>query len=478
MPAIAFPTHPTRLDYTVTPWTDPSGTDWLWNESKLRWRAEVSAGGGGASTFAELTDKATADLPAINGPLGDVLALKAPLASPTFTTPALGVATATSLNASGTVTGSNLSGTNTGDQTNITGNAATVTTNANLTGVVTSVGNATAIANGALTLSKLNQSGATSGQSPVWSTLSSSWVPDGPFAKLNTDSPYFVHATTPIGLITTSGSLLSGTPAEGRTALSLVPGTDIVAYNGALGTPSSGVGTNLTALNGDNISTGNIARARIDNALSANAAPIVATTVTASGAVSGATGVFSSYLQLTASSRLSGGFGGSSIVASLNSSGAETGGAFLAEQFYVRSAGGSVALLIGNEGRWNSAGRLGFTSGTNPGATSLDVAFSRLGTGSVGLGTGAAGSTAGSLSLTNLTASGTLAVTGVSTHMGGSKLGATVVNSLPSASSNTYLELIVTDSLAPVAGSTVASGGSAKCKVCSNGTNWIVTATL
>lgn len=36
----------------------------------------------------------------------------------------------------------NLSGTNTGDQTNITGNASTVTTNANLTGHVTSVGNA------------------------------------------------------------------------------------------------------------------------------------------------------------------------------------------------------------------------------------------------------------------------------------------------------------------------------------------------
>lgn len=39
-----------------------------------------------------------------------------------------------------------ISGTNTGDQTNITGNAGTVTTNANLTGPVTSVGNATTIA--------------------------------------------------------------------------------------------------------------------------------------------------------------------------------------------------------------------------------------------------------------------------------------------------------------------------------------------
>lgn len=50
---------------------------------------------------------------------------------------------------SGTFSGTS-SGTNTGDQTNISGNAATVTTNANLTGPVTSTGNATAIANGAI----------------------------------------------------------------------------------------------------------------------------------------------------------------------------------------------------------------------------------------------------------------------------------------------------------------------------------------
>lgn len=51
---------------------------------------------------------------------------------------------------SGTHSGTS-SGTNTGDQTNITGNAATVTTNANLTGPVTSVGNATTITNDAVT---------------------------------------------------------------------------------------------------------------------------------------------------------------------------------------------------------------------------------------------------------------------------------------------------------------------------------------
>lgn len=55
---------------------------------------------------------------------------------------------------SGTFSGTS-SGTNTGDQTNISGNAATVTTNANLTGIVTSTGNATSIADGAIALAKL-----------------------------------------------------------------------------------------------------------------------------------------------------------------------------------------------------------------------------------------------------------------------------------------------------------------------------------
>ncbi len=58
---------------------------------------------------------------------------------------------------SGTFSGTS-SGTNTGDQTNITGNAATVTTNANLTGPVTSTGNTTAIANGAISNAMLANS--------------------------------------------------------------------------------------------------------------------------------------------------------------------------------------------------------------------------------------------------------------------------------------------------------------------------------
>ena len=46
---------------------------------------KVNPGGGGATTFAALTDKTTADIPTINTPLATALGLKAPLASPTFT---------------------------------------------------------------------------------------------------------------------------------------------------------------------------------------------------------------------------------------------------------------------------------------------------------------------------------------------------------------------------------------------------------
>lgn len=49
-----------------------------------------------------------------------------------------------------------VSGVNTGDQTNITGNAATVTTNANLSGPVTSSGNTTSIADGAISNAMLS----------------------------------------------------------------------------------------------------------------------------------------------------------------------------------------------------------------------------------------------------------------------------------------------------------------------------------
>lgn len=69
-------------------------------------------------------------------------------------------------NRSLTLTGdTSLSGTNTGDQTNITGNAATVTTNANLTGDVTSVGNAATLAAGSASV--LNSGTLPAGRLPA-----------------------------------------------------------------------------------------------------------------------------------------------------------------------------------------------------------------------------------------------------------------------------------------------------------------------
>lgn len=72
-------------------------------------------------------------------------------------------------NFSGTHSGSS-SGTNTGDQTNITGNAATVTTNANLTGPITSVGNATSITSQTGTGTTFVVSGSPTISTPIFST--------------------------------------------------------------------------------------------------------------------------------------------------------------------------------------------------------------------------------------------------------------------------------------------------------------------
>lgn len=92
----------------------------------------------------------------------------------------------------------------------ITGNAATVTTNANLTGVVTSVGNATAIADAALSIAK------TSGLQTAL---------DGKQATIT----FGTGVQTALGVnVGTAGS--------------------IVVNGGALGTPSSGTLTNATGL--------------------------------------------------------------------------------------------------------------------------------------------------------------------------------------------------------------------------------------
>ena len=81
-----------------------------------------------ANIVATITNGVTTNAPSEDA-VFDALALKAPLISPSFTTPSLGVATATSINGatitSGTLNGS-VTGTNTGDQTSIVGITGTM----------------------------------------------------------------------------------------------------------------------------------------------------------------------------------------------------------------------------------------------------------------------------------------------------------------------------------------------------------------
>ncbi len=188
------------------------------------------------------------------------------LTSPTLTTPALGTpasgvatnltGTAASLTAGNVTTNANLtghvtsvgnaavlgsftvaqlstalsdatlSGNNSGDQTNITGNAATVTTNANLTGHVTSVGNAAVL--GSFTVAQLSTalsdatlSGSNTGDEAAASLTVSGVVELATIAETDTGTDA-TRAVTPAGL---AGSALQ-TKVNGIEALADV--TDAV----------------------------------------------------------------------------------------------------------------------------------------------------------------------------------------------------------------------------------------------------------
>ncbi len=119
-------------------------------------------------------------------------------------------ATTVTANLTGNVTG-NVSG----SSGSTTGNAATVTTNANLTGVVTSVGNATAIADSALSIAK------TSGLQTA--------------------------------LDAKQATIAFGTGVQTALGVNIGSAGAPVLFNGALGTPSSGTVTNLTGTASINI---------------------------------------------------------------------------------------------------------------------------------------------------------------------------------------------------------------------------------
>lgn len=178
------------------------------------------------------------------------------------TTPAislvLGDITPSSVASVGSVSGFNLSGTNTGDQTNISGNAATatlaatVTTNANLTGPVTSVGNATAIANGAISNAMLansavaNLSGINSGDQTSIVGIT------GTLAEFNTALTGADFATGGGTVSGTSSGTNTGdqTSVSGNagTATALATGRTISVSTDATGTSAAFDGTSAVTI--------------------------------------------------------------------------------------------------------------------------------------------------------------------------------------------------------------------------------------
>jgi hypothetical protein len=222
------------------------------------------------------------------------------------------VTASSTIAATGAVTGSNLSGTNTGDQTitltgGVTGSgtgsfAATVVTNANLTGDVTSVGNATTLTNapviakvltgyvsGAGTVAatdsilqaiqKLNGNDATNANLTGAITSVGNATSLGSFSSANLSAALTDETGSGAAVFATSPTLVTpilGTPSSGTlssctglpistgvsglgtgiaTALAVNTGSAgaPVLFNGALGTPTSGTVTNLTGTASINI---------------------------------------------------------------------------------------------------------------------------------------------------------------------------------------------------------------------------------
>lgn len=145
--------------------------------------------------------------------------------------------------------GLSLSGSNTGDQTNIsgssgscTGNAATVTTNANLTGPITSVGNATSIASQTGTGSKFVVDTSPTIITPIISTLTNAIikpVADSTTAiqimKADGATPVLITDTTnnTIDLVSNTGIGLAGLAATHKNVIFTVGGTITNTLGGA-----------------------------------------------------------------------------------------------------------------------------------------------------------------------------------------------------------------------------------------------------
>jgi len=245
------------------------------------WTSAAASGGGNAQTANPLSQFAATTSAQLAGVISDETGSGALVfgTSPTLVTPALGTpasgvmtnvtGTASGLTAGNVTTNANL----TGGVTSV-GNAATVITNANLTGVVTSTGNATAIADAALSIAKTTglqtaldakmTNPMTTGGDVIYggasgtptrlangtasqvlqsngTTLAPSWVTLAGGGNAQTANPLSQFAAT-------TSAQLAGVMSDETGSGALVFATSPTLVTPALGTPTSVTLTNATGL--------------------------------------------------------------------------------------------------------------------------------------------------------------------------------------------------------------------------------------
>ena len=359
------------------------------------------------------------------------------------------------------------------------GNAATVTTNANLTGHVTSVGNAAVL--GLFTKAQLDA--AVSDDNVAYVGTANTFSQDQTISKANPSLSLLASTnTSPSVLFTNSAKIVSwNLNSAGEffvTDVSTGPSRLFVGTGGSIGI-------------GDYYAASNLPQAKLSVAGTATIGYSTSASVTVPSnglAVSGA--VTSSGLTTTAASSAtvaaivkgaaaqsanlqewqnSAGTvlasvspaGNLTVSGVVNTTAIRDGGAgdhYMSS--ITRDTAGNYFALNANGLRCGSSTGLMWQSGISV-YGAHQTSLSQNAAGVIQIGT-TANNALGSLLLTNLTASGT------------AKLGIYTVATLPSASSNPYAEANVSDALTPAMGSTVAGGGAVKTKVRSNGTDWTV----
>jgi len=184
--------------------------------------------------------------------------------SPTLVTPALGTPS------SGILTNCTFPTLN----QNTTGTAATVTTNANLTGDITSVGNETSIAAGVIVNADINASAA------IADTKLATIATAG---KVSNSSTTATDANTPSAIVArnSSGNFTAGTITASLTGTA----SGNLVSGGALGTPSSGTLTNCTFPTLNQSTTGNAATVTTNANLAGDITSVGNSTAIASGVI-------------------------------------------------------------------------------------------------------------------------------------------------------------------------------------------------